>query len=321
MLPVLCYGDICADLLIPYGQALAAQAKTVDPDALTVHFSHGGSVANTAVTLARLDAPALFLGTAGQDAFGRALKVGLEQEGVDASLLTLKEAAMTTLVLLVLDEQGERVPFAFPRTKASQHQITEDQIPDDILQRISWMHSSGMTLREDPAARNQLVLMHRCHDAGIPVALDVNARLESIEDRTFANNMMEALSCCDLLFGSAVDELCPLAGEADPDRAARKLLEIVPMVVARQGEKGAVVYTRQAVSSSPAFCVPIRDRVGAGDVYDGAFLASLMQGYTPQEANRRACAAGAWCVSHFGGRSGPTVHELQSVLNVNLKRE
>ena len=314
MLPVLCYGDICADLLIPYGQALSVQSEAVDPDALTVRFSHGGSVANTAVTLARLGAPALFLGTAGQDAFGRALKAGLEQEGVDASLLTLKDAAMTTMVLLVLDKQGERVPFAFPRVKASQHNITEDQIPDDILARISWMHSSGMTLREDPAAANQLSLMRRCHEAGIPVALDVNARLESIQDSTFAHNIQAALSYCDLLFGSAEDELCPLAGESYPDAAAKKLLETVPMVIARRGEKGATVYTRSEVFSSPAFPVPIRDRVGAGDVYDGAFLASLLSGHSPQEANRRACAAGAWCVSHFGGRSGPTLQELNSIL-------
>ncbi len=314
MLPVLCYGDICADLLIPYGQALAAQREAVDPDDLTVRFSHGGSVANTAVTLARLGAPALFLGTAGQDAFGRTLKAGLEQEGVDASLLTLKEHSMTTMVLLVLDTQGERVPFAFPRVGASQHDVTADQIPDDILKRISWMHSSGMTLREDPAAKNQLSLMGRCREAGIPVALDVNARLESIEDRTFADNMRAALSCCDLLFGSAEDELCPLAGETEPDRAARKLLELVPMVVARKGERGADVYTRSGVFSSPAFSVPVRDRVGAGDVYDGAFLAALLSGFSPEEANRSACAAGAWCVSHFGGRSGPTWSELQSVL-------
>ena len=319
MLPVLCYGDICADLLIPYGQALSVKTTTVDPDALTVRFSHGGSVANTAVTLARLGAPTLFLGTAGQDAFGRALKEGLAREGVDASLLTLKEAAMTTMVLLVLDEQGERVPFAFPRVGASQHDVTADQIPDDILSRISWMHSSGMTLREDPAAVNQLALMRRCREAGIPVALDVNARLESLQDRTFADNMQTALSCCDLLFGSAQDELCPLVGETDPDRAARKLLDTVPMVVARRGEKGALVYTRDGVFSSPAFSVPIRDRVGAGDVYDGAFLAALLEGCTPQEANRRACAAGAWCVSHFGGRSGPTPSELRSILHTGSR--
>ena len=319
MLPVLCYGDICADLLIPYGQALAARDGAVDPEALTVRFSHGGSVANTAVTLARLGAPALFLGTAGQDAFGRALKAGLEREGVDASLHTLKDDAMTTMVLLVLDEQGERVPFAFPRVKASQHDVTADQIPDDILTRISWMHSSGMTLREDPAATNQLSLMRRCHEAGIPVALDVNARLESMEDRTFAENIRTALSLCDVLFGSAEDELCPLANETDPDRAARKLLDAVPMVVSRQGERGATVYTREGVCSSPAFRVTILDRVGAGDVYDGAFLSALLEGHDPREANRRACAAGAWCVSHFGGRSGPTAQELRSILISDAK--
>lgn len=315
MLPVLCYGDICADLLIPYGQALSAQTGTVDPDALTVRFSHGGSVANTAVTLARLGAPAIFLGTAGYDSFGRSLKAGLEQEGVDASLLALKDDSMTTMVLLVLDEHGERVPFAYPRVGASQHYIRSEQIPDDILSRISWMHSSGMTLREDPAATNQLLLMQRCREMGIPVALDVNARLESIQDDTFAHNMQTALLSCDLLFGSAEDELCPLVGESDLDRAAEKLLKLVPMVVARRGEHGATVYTRDQVFSSPAFPVSIRDRVGAGDVYNGAFLASLLFGYSPQEANRRACAAGAWCVSHFGGRSGPTPEELSSLLD------
>ena len=317
MLPVLCYGDICADLIIPYGEALSAQSEVVDPDALTVRFSPGGSVANTAVTLARLGTPALFLGTAGQDAFGRSLKAGLEREGVDASLLTLKEAHMTTMVLLVLDQQGERVPFAYPRVRASQHDITADQIPDDILSRISMMHSSGMTLREDPAATHQLSLMRRCREAGIPVALDVNARLESIQDRTFADNIRSALSCCDVLFGSAEDELCPLAGESDVARAAKKLLENVPMVVARQGGKGATVYTRTEVFPSPAFPVPIRDKVGAGDVYDGAFLSALLSGSTPQEANRQACAAGAWCVSHFGGRSGPTREELLSILQLH----
>ncbi len=174
-----------------------------------------------------------------------------------------------------------------------------------------------MTLREDPAASHQLDLMRRCHEAGIPVALDVNARLESLQDETFGRNMQAALACCDVLFGSALDELCPLSNETDPDRAAHKLLKQVPMVVVRRGERGAVVYTRQETFSSPAFSVPIRDRVGAGDVYDGAFLAALLYGCSPEEANRQACAAGAWCVSHFGGRSGPTREELMSILRLD----
>ena len=314
MLPILCFGDICADLLIPYGAALAAQRAGKSDLPLHVQFSHGGSVANTAVTLARLGTPVLFLGTVGRDAFGSALRDGLMKEGVDASLLALKEGVTTTLVLLVLDEKGERLPFAYPHTGASQHLITEDQVPPDILSKISLLHASGMTLREEPAASLQLALMARCRKAGIPVSLDVNARIEALQNETFARNMELALDRCDILFGSALDELCPLAGETDPDTAAKKLLDRVPLVVARRGELGATVYTREGAYPCPAFSVPVQDRVGAGDVYDGAFLAARARGCSLKEANRQACAAGAWCVSHFGGRSGPTFSELRNFL-------
>ena len=315
MLPVLCYGDICADLLIPYGQALKARYEVISSETTAVSFSHGGSVANTAVALSRLQIPTMFLGTAGYDAFGKALKRGLDNDNVDTSLLLLKENVMTTLVLLIIDEKGERVPFAYPKYGASQHLITKEQIPADLITRISLMHSSGMTLREEPAASNQLSLMRSCHESGIPVSLDINVRLESNHNKTFSENIHKALQYVDILFGSFEDELCPLAGETEPDKVSNKLLEIVPMVIARQGEKGAIVYTRTNSFCCSAFSVPIRDRIGAGDVYDGAFLASILASYSVKDANRRACAAGAWCVSHYGGRSGPNEAEIQSILS------
>ena len=317
MLPVLCYGDICADLLIPYGQAHKAKITDVAPESTAVSFSHGGSVANTAVALARLQIPTLFLGTAGRDAFGKALKLGLEKDNVDTSLLQLKEGLMTTIVLLIIDENGERIPFAYPKSGASQHLITKDQIPDDLLSRISLMHSSGMTLREDPAASNQLCLMKRCHESGIPVTLDVNVRLESNQNKIFNDNIHNALQYCDILFGSFEDELCPLAGETEPDKVSKKLLEKVPMVIARHGDRGATVYTGSGSFSCSAFSVAVRDRIGAGDVYDAAFIASILTSYSINDANRRACAAGAWCVSHFGGRSGPREEEIQYILSCN----
>ena len=308
MLPVLCFGDICADLLIPYGQAVSKLNPLETP---TVAFSHGGSVANTAVALARLHTPVMFLGTAGQDYFGRQLKQQLIAEGVDASLLSLREDCMTTMVLLVLDEHGERVPFAYPAQGASQHQITLNQLPDDILDRIGWMHSSGMTLREEPAASTQLYLMQRCKERGIPVSLDINARLESDGNETFASNLKSALAYCDILFGSEQSEICALAGTSNPDEAARLLQKHVPIVVMRRGEKGAVVYDRDAKHSCDGFTVQVVDRVGAGDVYDGTFLSAIQSNTAIEEANALACAAGAWCVNRRGGRSGPWKKELE----------
>lgn len=239
MKKILCFGDICPDLLIPYGAAHIAGSR---PSDTRVRFSHGGSAANTASGLGRLGIPVLFAGSAGEDGFGRALRRGLEEDGVDTRCLKLYPELMTMEVLIVVDAQGERTPFAFPQTGASQHHILPEQVPEAILEEMGWFHASGITLREDPAAETQLALMEACKRRGIPVSLDINARMESQKDPFFAENIRRALGCCTVLFGSEQEELCPLAGEEDPVKAAQMLLEQVPMVVARRGALGADVY-------------------------------------------------------------------------------
>ena len=129
MKKILCFGDICPDLLIPYGAAHIAGSR---PSDTRVRFSHGGSAANTASGLGRLGIPVLFAGSAGEDGFGRALRRGLEEDGVDTRCLKLYPELMTMEVLIVVDAQGERTPFAFPQTGASQHHILPEQVPEAI---------------------------------------------------------------------------------------------------------------------------------------------------------------------------------------------
>lgn len=311
MKKILCFGDICPDLLIPYGAAHLAGSR---PSDTRVRFSHGGSAANTASGLGRMGIPVLFAGSAGEDGFGRALRRGLEEDGVDTRYLKLYPELMTMEVLIVVDAQGERTPFAFPQTGASQHHILPEQVPEAILEETGWFHASGITLREDPAAKTQLALMEACKRRGIPVSLDINARMESQKDPFFAGNIRRALGCCTVLFGSEQEELCPLAGEEDPVKAAQMLLEQVPMVVARRGALGADVYTNQGVYSNPVFPVPVADCVGAGDAYNAGFLSALWEGLSPEAANRRGTCCGSFCVSRQGARSCPKREELPAGL-------
>ena len=82
MNPVLCLGDICVDLIIPYAAALKAKSGELLPNRSTdAQPVEGGSVANTAVTLARLRIPVQFCGTCGSDAYGQMLQNGLVREG------------------------------------------------------------------------------------------------------------------------------------------------------------------------------------------------------------------------------------------------
>lgn len=314
MKPVLCLGDICADLIIPYADALKAKA---DPGAVLnadVRPAEGGSAANTACALARLGLPVLFCGTCGNDAYGQMLKSGLEREGVDTSLLRMDADKPTQLVLLVLNEQNDRTAFACPAHLGSQHAILPAQIPDDITERISWLHVNGMLLREDPAASTQLALMQRCRTAGVPVSFDINVRVEALQNPAFFRNVQLAMERADYILGSAIDEIPMLANERDAELSARKLAENGAAVIARSGAQGADLYRGDSRLHFPAFPVTVADTVGAGDTFDGAFIAAILSGKSDADALREANAAAAICVSRPSGRGSPTREALDVFL-------
>ena len=315
MKPVLCLGDICADLIIPYAAALKAKAgdpaSYLDAD---VRPAEGGSVANTACAIARLGLPVLFCGTCGLDAYGQMLKSGLEREGVDTSLLRMEPDKPTQLVLLVLNEQGDRTAFACPAHLGSQHSIVPGQIPDDITERISWLHVTGMMLREEPAALTQLTLMRRCKDAGVPVSFDINVRVEALKNPTFAENLKKARALADVILGSSIDEIPLLAEEHDAQLAAQKLTKNGAVVISRSGDQGADLYRGTKRVHAPAFHVAVSDTVGAGDTFDGAYIAATLSGLDDSDALAEANAAAAICVSRSSGRGSPTRAELDAFL-------
>ncbi len=314
MKPILCLGDICADLIIPYAAALKAKSDPAAYANADVRPVEGGSVANTACAIARLGLPVLFAGTCGQDAYGQMLKDGLAREGVDTALLRMEPDKPTQLVLLVLNEQGDRTAFACPAHLGSQHSILPGQIPDDIEERISWLHVTGMMLREDPAASTQLDLMRRCKDAGVPVSFDVNVRVEALKNEIFTKNLMQAKDLADVIFGSSIDEIPLLSGERDPELAARRLAENGAVVISRSGEHGADLYYGTTRIHAPAFPVTVVDTVGAGDTFDGAYISAILSGYGYEDALTEANAAAAFCVAHSSGRASPTRVQLDAFL-------
>ena len=60
----------------------------------------------------------------------------------------------------------------------------------------------------------------------------------------------------------------------------------------------------------PAFRVPVRDTVGARDVFHGAFLEMLLKGMSPRECARRASGTSAIKCTFPGGRDGIPTEEI-----------
>ena len=73
----------------------------------------------------------------------------------------------------------------------------------------------------------------------------------------------------------------------------------------------------------PAYQVEVVDTVGAGDVFHGAFIAGLLQGYTTKETARLASAVSAVKCTRIGGRAGipdwETVREFMETGRIDYR--
>jgi sugar/nucleoside kinase (ribokinase family) len=82
--------------------------------------------------------------------------------------------------------------------------------------------------------------------------------------------------------------------------AAVKLLgDRFPIACVKLGDRGAVAVVDGAMHRAAAEPIEERDPTGAGDAFDGVFLAALARGADVDDALGRACHAGALAASSF----------------------
>ena len=73
-----------------------------------------------------------------------------------------------------------------------------------------------------------------------------------------------------------------LTGETDAERALRKLRRLNPgLLCMTRAEEGSVAFDGDRCYASPAFPIQLTDNTGAGDVFRGALIYSLLRGEAP----------------------------------------
>jgi sulfofructose kinase len=92
----------------------------------------------------------------------------------------------------------------------------------------------------------------------------------------------------------------------DYEASCRKLIEMGPEIaVITLGSKGCVGVDKNGYFEQATFNdVKVVDTVGAGDVFHGAFLYGLLQGWGAAKTSRFANAVSSIKCSRIGGRAG-----------------
>ncbi len=308
---IICVGDLCCDLIVPFGKMQEALrsgdiSKEVT-DRLQVTMQCGGSVGNVARHLGRLNTHPVFITPLKKDSLGEYLSSEMEKNGVDMSWAAPCEKSNMYCVA-VLDQTGERTMFCFVPPWADFPRFSEKSF-EAIPETACWkqadeaqaseeeiLFTSGMAILED-VENNKAVLdfFKRRKAAGAKVVFDLNVRAESYGyegERKRAMEEMIALS--DILLGSGREEFSQVTGRDDIREAARYLLSRgAGTVIARDGGREILVLSGEKGSETVDALIPVKPVVpvstlGAGDSFDAKFLEAVADGEKITEAVRKA---------------------------------
>ena len=136
--------------------------------------------------------------------------------------------------------------------------------------------------------------------AGVKVSYDTNLRLRLWDLDTARGKIDATIARCDIALPS-LDDSQQLTGLTEADAIADYYLKLgAPMVALKMGAEGSLIVTASKRYRLPPHKVDAVDATGAGDTFDGAFLARLLEGDDPEAAGRYANVAAALSTTGYG---------------------
>ena len=284
--------------LIAIGEPMVEfnQTRPGEPDYL---FGFGGDTSNCAIAAARQGARVGYLTALGQDPFGDALVELWSREGVDASRVHRHAAAPTGVYFVTHGSAGHQ--FTYLRAGSAASRYAASELPRDYIADAKVLHLSGISLAISAVACDAcLEAIAVARAAGVQVAFDTNLRLR-LWPLARARLTIDAVAAmADIVLPSLDDSRQLLAIEA-PERIVDHYLGHGARVVAlKMGADGAIVATPERRQRIETHRVEAVDATGAGDTFDGAFLAEYIRTGDPFAAGRRANVAAALATTGFG---------------------
>ena len=279
------------------GEPLVELSQTADGAPFVQGF--GGDTSNAMIAAARLGADAAYFTAVGADRFGQALTELWLKEGVDASRVVVNGGAHTGLAFVTHGPDGRQVSYLRAGSAASR--IGESDLPVDRIKATQILHVSGMSQAISSSAADAVfAAIDIARAAGRLVSYDPNFSLKLWPLRRARAVIHEAMRSCDIALPS-LEDAKDLAGLAEPEAIADFYLRLgARLVVVKLGKAGALAAIAARRERIAPYAVKAVDAAGAGDCFDGAFLAEFVRAADPFAAARFANVAAALSTQGFG---------------------
>jgi sulfofructose kinase len=249
-----------------------------------------GMATAAAATIARLGGAVELWTRIGDDATGDAFLKNLAAERVDTDHIRRVPDGRTWISTILVDRAGERlvVPYADPTLDA-----------DPAWLPLGRVAGAGAVLVDVRWVEGAQAVLARARDEGVPTVLDADIAPPDLLRRLIP------LADHVLFSEPALQSLVPGASTGEAlDVIARDLGATVVGVTG--GARGTLVRRRgdPLALEVPSIPITVRDTLNAGDVWHGAYVHGLVEGWPLERRVRLANVAAAIKCERFGGRLG-----------------
>lgn len=250
-----------------------------------------GDAYNTAVYLKR-SAPGLevqFLTATGDGPLSREMRQAWAGEGVGEDLAWRLRGAEPGLYMIALDPDGER-QFHYWRSASPARSWLRELVKAGGADRLAgadlvFLSAISLAILSDADRAEAVALIEGLKDRVGRIAFDTNLRASLWRDMFAARLAIEPLLRLADMVRASRDDAAALFGETDPRRQIEALHEAgAGELVLTLDAAGCMISDKGVQTVLPAPATVVKDTSGAGDSFNGAYLAARLAGRSPLDA-------------------------------------
>jgi len=259
--------------------------------------------------VSKLGVTAKFIGTVGNDDFGKVILDRLRKNKVDISHIKIINDYTTGTAFVTYFDDGSR-KFIYHLARAATGQIFPGDLDDNYIASFDYLHIVGSVMSVNEQCKKSIEKVIKIVESSKgKITFDPNIRPELLTDGEYKDIFEGLIKKSHIIFLTE-EEIKGLTGEVDLEVGANKLLEKGPDIIAvKQGKKGSSIFTEKNSFYVPAFEVEEIDPTGAGDSYCAGFIKGIINKFDLKKTAIFANAVGALATTKKGPMEGAATEE------------
>jgi sugar/nucleoside kinase (ribokinase family) len=286
---LLCIGLTTLDVAARPIDALPTAETTTLVEGIVL--APAGTACGAAFVAATLGVRTALAGMVGDDVSGRLVRMALNDQGVDTTLLAIAPGQTTSTTILAIDSAGRRPNF---HALGASNRVEISEATLAAARGAKFVHYAGVGAPNlDGGAGADLLAQARA--AGAVVTCDLIS-----PGRRTLGELERLLPHVDYFMPNA-GEAQRLSGQSSLADAARFFHDLgAGACIFKDGENGSLIAARDGETRLPAHDIAVVDTTSCGDSYCAGFIAALDRGRSPVEAARFGGAVAALVAQGLG---------------------